>query len=64
MSAPRISGLLALIGLLGVVAVVILGKVTADNYLLDAALVCLALAGVIFLAYVSSRLWSDFTHSA
>lgn len=64
MSAPRISGLLALLGLLGLVAMVILGKATSDNYVLDAALVCLALAGLIFLAHVSSRLWKDFTRFA
>ena len=64
MSVPRISGLLALIGLLGVVAVVTLGKVTSATYLLDASFICIALAGVIFLGYVLAGLWKDFRRSA
>jgi hypothetical protein len=64
MSAPRISGMLALIGLLGVVAVVTLGKAISASFLLDAAFICIALAGIIFLGYVLTGLWKDFKHSA
>jgi len=64
MSAPRISGLLAVIGLLGVVAVVILGKVASATILLDVSFICIALAGVIFLGYVVAGLCKDFMRSA
>jgi hypothetical protein len=64
MSIPRICGLLAFIGLLGVVAVVTLGKAASANLLLDASFICIALASVIFLGYVVVGLCKDFRHSA
>jgi hypothetical protein len=64
MSIPRISCLLAFIGLLGVVAVVTLGKAASANLLLDASFICIALAGVIFLGYVFAGLCKDFMRSA
>jgi hypothetical protein len=64
MSIPGIAGLLALIGALGVVAAVTLGKAVSASYLLDASFICLAVAGVIFLGHVLRSLWRDFMRSA
>ena len=47
MSAPKIAALLAIAGTFGVIVSVILGSLIAADYLLDIALVCLMLAGVI-----------------
>jgi hypothetical protein len=60
MPAPKIARLLALIGVLGIIAVVALGKLAWTKFMLDAALTCLALGGVIFVAHVFVRLWKDF----
>ena len=43
---------------------VLLGKLQGADYLLDAAFVCLALAGVIMILHVLVGLWRDFTRSA
>jgi hypothetical protein len=63
MSAPKIAALLGAAGLLGVVLSVMLGKLSGADYLLDAAFVCLALAGVIMILHVLIGLWTDFTRS-
>jgi hypothetical protein len=44
-------------------ASVVLGKLAGSGYLLDAAFVCLALAGVITILHVASGLWADFSRS-
>ena len=64
MSAPKIAALLALAGIFGVVISVLLGKLQGADYLLDAAFVCLALAGVVMMVHVIAGLWRDFTRSA
>jgi len=64
MSAPKIAALLGLAGTIGVVVSVLLGKLQGADYLLDAAFVCLALAGVIMMFHVIVGLWKDFTRSA
>jgi len=64
MSAPKIAALLAVAGMIGVVASVLLGKLLGADYLLDAAFVCLALAGVIMILHVLIGLWTDFSRSA
>ena len=43
---------------------VMLGTLTGADYLLDAAFVCLVLAGVIMMLHVMIGLWTDFTRSA
>ena len=64
MSAPKIAALLCAAGLSGVVLSVMLGKLPGADYLLDAAFVCLGLAGVIVILHVLIGLWTDFSRSA
>ena len=64
MSIGTFSGLLAFIGVLGVMAVVALGKAASATVLLDASFLCIALAGVIFLGHVVTGLCRDFMRSA
>jgi hypothetical protein len=64
MSAPKIAALLAIAGAFGVIISVMLGTLTGADYLLDAAFVCLVLAGVIIMLHVLIGLWADFTRSA
>ena len=64
MSAPKIAALLSLAGMLGVIVSVMLGTLPGADYLLDAAFVCLVLAGVIMMLHVLIGLWTDFTRSA
>ena len=64
MSIPWISGLLAFIGMLGVVAVVTLGKAASATILRDASFLCIALAGIFFLGYVVAGLCKDFMRSS
>jgi hypothetical protein len=64
MSAPKIATLLAIAGTFGVIVSVMLGPLTGTDYLLDAAFVCLVLAGVIMMLHVMLGLWTDFTRSA
>ena len=64
MSAPKIASLLAIAGTFGVIVSVMLGTLTGADYLLDAAFVCLVLAGVIMMLHVMLGLWTDFTRSA
>jgi uncharacterized membrane protein YfcA len=64
MSTPKIAALLAAAGMIGVVVSVLLGKLSGADYLLDAAFVCLVLAGVIMILHVVIRLWTDFSRSA
>ena len=64
MSAPKIAALLAIVGTFGVIIAVMLGTITGADYLLDAAFVCLVLAGVIMMLHVLMGLWTDFTRSA
>ncbi len=64
MSAPKIATLLAIAGTFGVIVSVMLGTLTAAGYLLDAAFICLVLAGVIMMLHVILGLWTDFTRSA
>ena len=64
MSAPKIAALLGAAGLFGVVLSVMLGKLPGADYLLDAAFVCLGLAGVIMILHVLIGLWTDFSRSA
>jgi hypothetical protein len=64
MSAPKIAALLGAAGLFGVVPSVMLGKLPGADYLLDAAFVCLGLAGVIMILHVLIGLWTDFSRSA
>jgi hypothetical protein len=47
-----------------VIISVMLGTLTGADYLLDAAFVCLVLAGVIIMLHVLIGLWADFTRSA
>jgi hypothetical protein len=63
-SAPKIACLLGAAGLFGVVLSVMLGKLPGADYLLDAAFVCLGLAGVIMILHVLIGLWTDFSRSA
>jgi hypothetical protein len=63
MSAPKIAALLGVAGIFGVVVSVLLGKLQGADYLLDAAFVCLALAGAIMILHVLIGLWRDFTRS-
>jgi hypothetical protein len=51
-------------GMFGVVVSVMLGKLPGADYLLDAAFVCLVLAGVITILHVVIGLWTDFSRSA
>jgi hypothetical protein len=64
MSTPKIAALLAVAGMIGVVASVLLGKLPGADYLLDVAFVCLVLAGVIVILHVLIGLWRDFSRSA
>jgi hypothetical protein len=64
MSAPKIASLLAIAGLLGVLASVILGKLPGADYVLDAAFVCFGLAAIVVISHVLTGLWTDFTTSA
>ena len=64
MSAPKIAALLAIAGIFGVIVSVMLGTLSGADYLLDAAFVCLVLAGVILMLHVLLGLWTDFTRSA
>jgi hypothetical protein len=64
MSTPKIAALLGVAGMLGVIVSVMLGKLSGADYLLDAAFVCLVLAGVIMILHVAIGLWTDFTRSA
>lgn len=64
MSAPKIASLLAIAGTFGVILSVMLGTLSGADYLLDAAFVCLVLAGVTMMLHVVVRLWTDFTRSA
>ena len=64
MSAPKIATLLAIAGMFGVIVSVMLGTFSGTDYLLDAAFVCLVLAGVIMMLHVLLGLWTDFTRSA
>ena len=64
MSTPKIAALLGAAGLFGVVLSVMLGKLPGADYLLDAAFVCLGLAGVIMILHVLIGLWTDFSRSA
>ena len=64
MSAPKIAILLAIAGTFGVIVSVMMGTLTGADYLLDAAFVCLVLAGVIMMLHVITGLWTDFTRSA
>jgi len=64
MSSPKIAALLAIAGTFGVIISVMLGPLTGAGYLLDAAFVCLVLAGVIMMLHVMIGFWSDFTRSA
>lgn len=64
MSAPKIATLLAIAGTFGVMVSVMLGTLAGADYLLDAAFVCLVLAGVTIMLHGLVRLWTDFTRSA
>ena len=64
MSAPRIAVMLALAGTFGVIVSVLLETLIGADYLLDAAFVCLALAGVIMILHVLIGLWTSFTRRA
>jgi hypothetical protein len=64
MSTPKIAALLAAAGMIGVVVSVLLGKLPGADYLLDAAFVCLVLAGVTMILHVVVGLWTDFGRSA
>ena len=64
MSAPKIATLLAIAGTFGVMVSVMLGTLAGADYLLDAAFVCLVLAGVTMMLHVLVGLWTDFTRSA
>jgi hypothetical protein len=64
MAAPKIATLLAIAGTFGVIISVMLGTLTGADYLLDASIVCLVLAGVIMMLHVILGFWSDFTRSA
>ena len=64
MSTPKIAALIAAAGMIGVVVSVLLGKLPGADYLLDAAFVCLVLAGVIMILHVVIGLWTDFSRSA
>ncbi len=64
MSAPKIAILLAIAGMFGVIVSVMLGTLSGADYLLDAAFVCLVLAGVIMMLHVLLGLWTEFTRSA
>jgi hypothetical protein len=64
MSTPKIATLLAIAGAFGVIISVMLGTLTGADYLLDAAFVCLVLAGVIIMLHGLIGLWADFTRSA
>jgi hypothetical protein len=63
MSAPKIAALLAIAGVFGLMASVVLGNLAGSGYLLDAAFVCLALAGVVTILHVASGLWAGFSRS-
>jgi hypothetical protein len=63
MSAPKIATLLGAAGMFGVVVSVMLGKLPGADYMLDAAFVCLVLAGVIVILHVLIGLWTDFSRS-
>lgn len=64
MSTPKIAALLGMAGMLGVMISVMLGTHSGADYLLDAAFVCLVLAGVTMMLHVLIGLWTDFTRSA
>lgn len=64
MSAPKIAALLGVAGMFGVVVSVLMRKLLGADYLLDAAFVCLVLAGVVMILHVLIGLWRDFTRSA
>jgi hypothetical protein len=64
MSTPKIAALLGMAGMFGVMIAVMLGTLSGADYLLDAAFVCLVLAGVIMMLHVLMGLWTDFTRSA
>jgi hypothetical protein len=64
MSALKIAALLGVAGAFGVMVSVILGRLLWADYLLDAAFVCLAAAGVIMVLHVLVGVWTDFTRSA
>jgi hypothetical protein len=63
MSMLKIAAVLSLAGVFGVVVSVILGGTPALD-VLDAAFVCLALAGGIMILHVLIGLWTDFAKSA
>jgi len=63
MSAPKIATLLGAAGMFGVIVSVMLGKLPGADYMLDAAFVCLVLAGVIVILHVLIGLWTDFSRS-
>jgi hypothetical protein len=63
MSTLKIAALLGVAGVFGVIVSVLLGKALAADYLLDAALICLALAGIITMLHVVIGLWTDFAKS-
>ncbi len=63
MFAPKTAGLLALVGLIGVVVSVVFGRLSATDYLLDASFVCLALAGLVFIVHVIIGLWQESARS-
>jgi hypothetical protein len=63
MSAPKMAALLGIAGVIGLIASVMLAKLAASDYLLDAAFVCLALAGVTMILHVLNGLWADFSRS-
>lgn len=64
MSAPKIAALLAIAGAFGLIISVMMGTLVGADSLLDAAFVCLVLAGVIMMLHVLIGLWTDFTRSA
>jgi hypothetical protein len=64
MSTLKIAALLGVAGVFGVMVSVLLGKALATDYLLDAAFICLALAGIPTMLHVVIGLWTDFARSA
>jgi hypothetical protein len=64
MSTLKMAALLGVAGVFGVVISVLLGKTIEVQYLIDGALVCFALAGLLTMLHVLRGLWTDFARSA
>lgn len=59
MTAPRIAGLLALIGFLGLPVSAMMGVTPAADYMVDAAEVLLALGAILIIGHVVAGILSD-----